>query len=142
MLRIMLLCLLAFFAAPALAIYKCDSQGKVSYGDEPCPGGQALNIGGTPPANADTAVAEKRTAQEKTRVKRLENERHKREAQDEKELQRAAHAAAAKQKKCALLARRQKWANEDAAAATGKSSAKARLKARRVAEQFDTDCRK
>jgi hypothetical protein len=142
MLRIVLLCLLASVAAPALAIFKCESNGRVTYGDAPCPGGKTVNIDSTAPINANAAaVAERQTAQEKTSLKRLENERHKREAREEKESQRVAHTAAAKQKKCSLLARRKKWADADAATATGKSSEKAKLKARRVAEQLDADCR-
>jgi hypothetical protein len=141
MLRFMLLCVLTSIAAPALAIYKCESNGRISYGEAPCPGGKTVDIGGTAAAGDNAGMAEKQTAQEKTRLKRLENERHKREAREEKELQRAAHAAAAKKKRCSLLTQRKQWAEADAAAATGKSSEKAKLKARRVAEQIDMDCR-
>lgn len=138
MVRVTLLFLLASFTAPALAIYKCESNGKVTYSDEHCPGGKVLDTGGAPVVDAD--VVARQAAQEKNRLKRLEHERHKLEAQEEKQQQRAAHAAAAKQKRCSLLDRRRKWADEDAAAATGKSHEKTKLKARRVAEQFDAEC--
>jgi len=137
MLRTMFLLLLGSLTAPAFAVYKCESNGTVTYSDQHCPGGKVLDTGSAP-ATGDTA---RQNAENKAQLKRLEHERHKREAQEEKEQQRAAHAAAAKQKKCSLLARRSKWANEDAPAATGKAREKTKLKARRVAEQFEAECK-
>ena len=134
--RMMFLFLLASFAAPAFAVYTCESNGTITYSDQQCPGGKVLDTSSAPAS--DTT---RQNAEDKAKLKRLEHERHKREAQEEKEQQRAAHAAASKQKKCSLLARRSQWANEDAAAATGKAKEKTKLKARRVAEQFEAECK-
>lgn len=141
MLRTVLLCLLVASSAPALALYKCKSGDTISYSDAPCPGGKVLDIGSSPSA-ADTAKARQQTAEEQKKLKRLENERRKHEAQEEKERQRIAYVNAAKQKRCALLARRKRWADEDVAKSAGKSNEKARLKVRRVTEQFEEECGK
>jgi hypothetical protein len=138
MLRTLLLLILATLAAPALAVYKCESGGKVTYSDEPCPGGKVMELGNTQPQ--DAAAMKKQLAEEKKKSSQLEKERHHREAVEEKERLRTAHTAAAKQKRCSLLARRKRWADEDVAATAGKSADRARLKARRVSEQFDAEC--
>jgi hypothetical protein len=141
MLRTVLLCLLVVFSTPALALYKCKSGDNISYSDEPCPGGKALDIGSSPSA-VDTAKARQQTAEEEKKLKRLENERRKHEAQEEKERQRVAYANATKQKRCNSLARRKRWAEEDTAKSAGKSNEKAKLKTRRIAEQFEEECGK
>lgn len=137
----LLLCIALPMSAPAFAVYKCVVDGKVGYSDTPCPEGRVSELASA--STGDTALAEsarKQAEQEKAALKRMENERHKREAKEEKEQQRAAAARAVRQKKCATLALRKKWADEDAAAATGKSADKTRRKARRAGEQFDVEC--
>lgn len=141
MLRTILLCLLVSLSAPALAVFKCKSANGVVYRDQECPGGTALPIDSNPDM-AEAAKAAQQTSQEKKQLQRLENERRRREAQEEKERQRAAHAYAVKQKRCATLARRKQWAEEDAAAATGKSIEKAKVKARRVTQVYEDECGK
>jgi hypothetical protein len=139
MLRTMLLCLLVSFSAPALALYKCKSGDSISYSDQPCPGaGEVLNT--TPHAATDTAAARKRLAEEQKQVRQLENTRRRKEAQEEKERQRAEHEHAVKQKRCKLLAQRKKWAEEDLSTSSGRSTERARIKARRVAEQMELEC--
>jgi hypothetical protein len=140
MLRTVLLCLLVFSSAPALALYKCKSGDKITYSDESCANGQTLDINTAP--FGDSAQARQQAAEQERKLKRLENERRKQEAQEEKERQRAAHAIAAKQKRCNTLERRKKWADEDLAKATGRSSDRAKIKLRRIAEQFDDECGK
>jgi hypothetical protein len=140
MLRTALICLLISFSTPALAIYKCKSGDRIVYSDQPCADGEVLSI--TAPTPGETAKAMQRTAEEQKRLKRLENEHRKQEAREEKERQRAAHTYAARQKRCTSLARRMQWANQDAAAATGKANERAKLKAQRVAQQFEDECRK
>ena len=129
---------LASVCAPAFAIYKCEADGAIFYSDEPCPAGKKLRVPGVPAGEAE--AARQRTEQEKLMVRRMENERAKEEAREEKERQRAAHAAEAKRKKCSALGRRMRWAEEDAAAAVGRNRDKARLKARRVAEVYQEEC--
>lgn len=128
------------WSVPSFAIYKCEADGKVSYSDEECTGGKTLDISNATPA--DAAESQQRLDREKRLLSRLENERQKQDARVEKERLRTAKANADQQKKCATLARRQKWADEDAALATGKSGEKARQRARRAAEQYDEACMK
>ncbi|MGH8808352.1 MAG: DUF4124 domain-containing protein, partial [Noviherbaspirillum sp.] len=118
MLRPFLLSLILCASAPAFAIYKCEAGGKVTYSDTPCAGGKVLDIDNAAPA--DAAQAGKLAAQDKNTLKRLEDERRKQEAQEEKAQQRAARADAARRQKCASLERRQWWADEYVAYATGK----------------------
>ena len=130
--------LLLSSSLPALAMYKCEDGGKISYSDTACAvNGREIDIA-VPPA--DAAGADKRLAREKSELKRLESDRHKREAREEKEQLRIAHAQASRKKKCDTLARRVKWAEEDAGLATGRAADKARRKARRMNEQYDGEC--
>lgn len=138
----LLACLCYGMSLHAHALYKCEAQGKVSYADTPCAGGKPLNLDEQPAASADAAEAAQRHARNKSELKRLEDTRRKRDAQDEKEQLRLARANRAKTKKCATLAQRQKWAQEDAAQASGKSAGKATVKARRAAETFELECGK
>lgn len=128
---------LALSTPAAFAVYKCETDSKFSYSDTPCPNGKTLDIASAPP---DTVSARQQGIQEKSALKRLENDRHKREAREEKEQQRAARAYANKQKKCAALARKKKWADEDLASVKLKSLEKAKRKSRRLAEQYDAQC--
>jgi hypothetical protein len=138
MLRAILLCFLVSLSAPALALYKCKSGDTITYSDQQCPGGEALNAGNPP---GDAAKARKQAAEEKKELHRLENARRRREAQEQKEQQRAAHEHAVKQKRCTLLAQRKRWADEDAFRSTGRSNENARVKARRLAEQIELECK-
>jgi hypothetical protein len=139
MLRTILLCFLVSFSVPAMALYKCKSGDSITYSDKPCAGGETLGIGNLPAA--DTLQARRQAAEEQKQLKRLENERRKRDAQDDKNRQRAMHDHAVKQKRCTSLALRKKWATESVAEATGKSSEKAKQKLRRAEEQFETECK-
>jgi hypothetical protein len=140
MLRTALLCLLVSFSAPALAVYKCRSGDTITYSETPCPGGVAINADSPSPAESERA--RQQAAQEQKHLRRLENERRKREAQEEKDRQRLDREYAVKQKRCTLLSQRKKWADEDASTAIGRSQEKAKVKARRVAEQLEMECGK
>lgn len=137
--RHMLTALMMLCTAPAFAIYKCESGGRVIYSDAVCINGKVLDINAAQPADADAAM--RHAAQEKRQAEQLERSRQKREASEEKEHKRAARAEAAQQKKCDTLARRQKWAEEDAASAAGRKADTARRKARRAAEEYLAECR-
>lgn len=141
MLRVLLIAVLVTLSAPALAAFKCDSGGKSTYSDIPCPGGKAIDIN-DPASASEAAKIRQQTAQESRKVKQLENTRHKREAREEREQQRAARAAAIKTRKCASLEQRKNWSHEDAARATGRAAEKTRLKARRADEKFQLVCAK
>ena len=122
---------------PAFAIYKCEVDGKFSYGDTPCPNGKAFDLAVSAP---DAATARQQASREKSVLRHLENDRHKREAREEKKQQQVARAYANRQKKCVALARRRKWADEDLASAKLKSIEKAKRKSRRLAEEYDAQC--
>lgn len=139
--RMLLIVLLLSFSMPALAVYKCEAGGTASYSDTPCPGGTIIDTGNTAPANADRQQAEQQLAQNKTEAERLRRERQRREAAEERQQRQLARAHAARQKKCAALALRQHWAEEDARQATGKAAPKAERKARRAAEKHALECR-
>lgn len=145
----MLLRLLAFSAllccaAPALALFKCESAGNVTYSDSPCTSGKTVELDDrtAKPAAADTSRARQQSAQEKKEATRLEADRHRREAKDGREQTQIARAAIAKRKKCTALAQRRKWSEEDAASASAKSIAKTQKKARRMAEKYEAECGK
>lgn len=124
---------------PAHAIYKCDADGKTSYSDSPCVGGQPMP---TPiaPDGRDAYLASERAAREKSEVLRMRNERERRNVTEESARQRAEAGRLAHQKKCKLLAMKKKWSEEDAASATLKQETKAKRKTRRQAEQYDLEC--
>ena len=134
----LLLLLMFAAAAPAWAVFKCESGGKVSYTDSPCDGGKVLDIDAREPA---AAAAERRhAAHERQQLKSLERERHKREAADERDLKKASRESVARHKKCAAHAQRQKLAREDVARATGLANEKARRKEQRVTDAYEAEC--
>jgi len=138
MIRALLLTLLLCAAMPAFAVYKCESGGKTVYSDAPCPGGREIEV--TPAA--DPAAAARTVARQKEEAERLSSARHKREAQEERAQQKQDRTAAAKRKKCASLALRRQWAEEDAAKAEPKAAPKAKKTARRAAEKHELECGK
>jgi hypothetical protein len=127
---------------PALAIYKCEANGKVSYSDVPCRGAQLLNMSEDSQTMLATQTAQQQLAQQKAQLKQLQSARHQRETREEKEQQKTARLAAAHEKKCKAMALRVKWSQEDAASANSRSQEKAKLKARRMTEQYKLECGK
>jgi hypothetical protein len=127
----------------AQTIFKCTLQGKVSYGAFPCAAGESVEIK-VPSAPSDLEGHVASLARQKDSADRLERERHKREAADEREQARAGRAAAVYRKKCGLLKLDVQWAAEDAVSASAdvanKAAAKARLKARRAAQKLALEC--
>jgi hypothetical protein len=142
MLRIVLLSLLVLICTPALAVYKCESGGTITYSDEPCRGGKVLELDNPASGKTPASSAEHQAALDKREARRLEKERHQREAIESKEQQRVAYVNATRQKRCASLALQKKWSEEDAAAATGRSVDRAMRKAQRSAEKYEAECGK
>jgi hypothetical protein len=136
----LLLLVLLTLSAPALAIYKCDSGGRTVYSDTPCSNGKgvALDINTRP--SGDPEDAQQKLSQEKQELRRIENLRQKQEAADLRERRKLYKASEVKKKKCADLALRKKWAEEDARSAHPKSEERARRTARRAAEKHDLEC--
>lgn len=138
-----LLISLLLLACPfsAMAVYKCESGRSVSYSDMPCTGGKSSTIDTAHNSVGPEAAAENPGLEsQKTTLQQLERTRHRREAREEKQAQKIARVRAARQKKCAGLAQRQKWREEDAAQAVGKTAERTRLKARRMAEAYRLEC--
>jgi hypothetical protein len=143
--NVVMLTVLTSLSTPALAIYKCEVDGKVSYSDAPCRDGKSRRMDEATwdtPSAPDVESAKGRAAREKNEVKQIEKARQQHEAQEEKDRQKLARADTGKRKKCADLALQQKWAEEDARAATGKSTEKARRAAYRRGEKFQMECGK
>lgn len=138
--RLLLIALTITCCTPAFAIYKCEANGQMSYSDVPCPGGKVIDDTSGKSSSTDANRARQQLAQQKNEAQQLANERHKREAIEEKQQRQNARSDAAKQKKCAASALHQKWAEEDAAKATGKAAPKALRKARRAAEKHELEC--
>lgn len=127
-------------ATPVWAVYKCNEAGGVRYTDIPCPGGDMIDIK-PPPAN--TAAAPKKAAQDRTALKQLETERRNKDRKNAQEQLRHARANAARQKKnkkCALLAQRQQWAEDDWRQADSKTKERARRQHRRATESHQREC--
>lgn len=123
-------CALLCSATPALAqVIKCVEDGKISYGSAPCTGGKDL-----PPV--DPATAQSNTAHLKAVGDQMARERHQREAQEERERQKAA----VHRRHCDRLRLRKKWSDEDAARASASQKAKAQRHARREAEVLALSC--
>lgn len=137
---LVLLAAMTCFSMPATALSKCESGGKVIYTDQPCATGKTVKYD-TPTAN-DRLAAERRLTADKRELQRIETERYREEAKVERSHARIVKAAAAGKKKCNALARRKRWADEDAASSAGKAADKARRKARRADEQFQEECGK
>lgn len=125
-------------STPALAVYKCEADGKITYGDTPCPGGKILET--AIPSSTDAREADRTAARERKALAKLENARHKREAAEERDLKSANRAAAAKQKRCDSFARRQKRADDVVRTSVGKANERAKMKARSIAEDYETAC--
>ncbi len=143
MISIAILALLTAYASAALALNKCEADGKITYTEAPCPGAKTLDTDNRPAA--DIASAKQRAAKEKTDLKRIEVQRAKSEAQQARTDQAAARLAKVQDRKaakCDKLALRKQWAEEDAAKASGKTQEKAKTRAHRAGQAYTLACRK
>jgi hypothetical protein len=136
-----LLSVLMAVSMPALAIFKCESQGQFTYTDVPCSGKQAQ----LPPAIApsDPDAARQRAASERSQVEHIEKDREKAQADLARQQQKKDKLALAQKKKCTLLALEKKWSEEDAAGASQLTIDKAtagRRRARQKAERYEAEC--
>ncbi len=138
---LMTIALAAFITAPAAAVHRCESGGKVSYSDLPCPGASRLKIDDAPPASrkpVETDASQQRQAAELARLQQL---RELRERQDQRIRDLAARGAAAREKKCRTLAMQRKWHEEDLRDASLKQEGNARKRLRRMEERYREECR-
>jgi hypothetical protein len=125
-------------AAGAQTIYKCTTNGKVSYGEQPCAAGKTTQLAVSPAPSGEQAAAA--LERDKARLAALQKERAAVNAREERERERSARAAASMRQKCDRLRLQVKWADEDAARAGKEAATAARLKARRQAEALAVQC--
>lgn len=130
----------AAFAAPAQSVYKCTLDGKISYGDTPCPAGAASSPMPAVPATPAGATASADLLRMQTESAALRKARQKTEEREALEAERAARRAAAQRKRCARLALTKRWADEDARGASPANLDKARLRAKRAGESLAVEC--
>lgn len=138
-----LLSLLMAVSMPATAVYKCESQGHVTYADVPC--GATQTALPPVPLPADSAAARQQAASERRQLAAIEKSQQAERVTSERERRRHKpdKAELAHKKKCTLLGLEQKWTAEDAASASHTVSEKTQgLKkaARRKAERYEAEC--
>lgn len=140
-----LLCATTLHTVHAQDIHKCIVDGKVSYGDTPCPAAatwaSTLAIPVAPRAEpAATAAAAASLARASKEAAALEKTRVARDEREAKLNARAAQVAATHERKCGKLRLNRQWADDDARRATAAAVDAARLKARRAAELLALEC--
>ncbi len=121
----------------ALAVYRCESDGKIIYTDLPC-NGTRLPPPDPAPRSTDDNDALRRERSELAKLQKLREQRERQESQI-RDL--AARGAAAREKKCRALALQLKWREEDLREATVDKTRSARTRARRAAEKYQSECR-
>ena len=139
----LLLSLLMAVSMPAMAVYKCVSEGRTTYTDIPC-GAVQLELRPVP-LPADAATAKQRAAAERRQLASIESHQEAERVARQREQQRHKQdkGELLHKKKCTLLGLEKKWSAEDAASVSRTISEKTQsLKktARRKAERYDTEC--
>ncbi len=130
----------ALAAAPAQAqVYKCTAGGKVTYSQTPCERGTETVLP-TPAAPTPGPDAAKDLQRMQRESKKLEQQRLKREALQEREDARLDRAAGVRRQKCDKLRLERKWADDDVRRAPPQAVEGARLKAARAAERLAVEC--
>ncbi|MDQ2820505.1 MAG: DUF4124 domain-containing protein [Pseudomonadota bacterium] len=121
-------------------MYKCSTDGKVSYGDRPCTNatGTATEMKVAAPERDMETMA--RMARQIALAQQLTNRDDARALREEQAAERAQRSAASRKVKCDRLRLRQRWANEDVRAAAPKKGAAASIKARRQMENMALEC--
>ncbi|MEN3276736.1 MAG: hypothetical protein V7631_2526 [Massilia sp.] len=120
-------------------VYKCVTDGKVSYGEHPCARGATTTLA-VPATPTDAAVATARLARDKARLAQLEKRRNAQAVLNERERARTARSAATLRQKCERLRLKSRWADEDLQRAGREAKNAARLKAQRQAEVLAVEC--
>lgn len=137
----LLLSFLMAVSMPALAVFKCESHGQVTYTNVPC-GGKQVELP-PPSAPSDPAAARQLAASERRLLERIEKDREKARAELARRRQQEDKLALAHKKKCTLLALETKWSAEDAAGASRSKidrAGVARRRARQKVERYEAEC--
>jgi len=138
-----LLSLLMAVSMPAMAVYKCESQGRITYTDIPC--GTTQTALPPLPYAADAAAARQQAASERRQLAAIEKSQQAERVANDREQQRHKRDKTdiAHKKKCRLLELESKWSAEDAAAGSHTVSEKThdlKKAARRKAERYEAEC--
>jgi len=127
-------------------VYKCRVDGKLSYSDRPCPGGQGETLAPLPAGipvgdTAGVGTGDSRTLLE---LEQLRTERAKQEAIENREARaqaRAGHVRIRQVERCQKLQLQHKWLEEDLArAGTPARQAAARTRLQRQAQSMAVEC--
>lgn len=136
-------------ALPAFAAttYRCEVDGKVTYGDAPCPlGRQSTLVVDDPRSADDRADAARRLSTDHAQVRELDRERAKQAADDARgaaaQARRVAADRARRTKACARLARQAASARDASDLAGPSDQQKTRLKAQRADEELAAVCKR
>ena len=136
--------LLLIALQPSYATFKCtETGGRIIYTDVACFGGRQLPVTDLrEPATlqADRIAAVQRAAGEKAQLDGFQALRWKSERANERQRQRTASTTFVNRKKCAGLALRKKWLQEDVIVASRKTSARKKQKFSRLTEKFTLEC--
>lgn len=129
----------------ANSVYKCPESGRITYRDTPCAGAILLEAP-VKPAPTDIAAAEIRAFREKAALLRLEGRLAGQAAMPALARRSSQQRPAAHEPACSTLALRMKWSAEDGELRRSTTHANARTSsiagrhARRLAEQYTSEC--
>ncbi len=142
--RLLLALPLLLCTLPAWAVYKCESNGQVTYSDAACANGKPVVIDDTRGVKNPAPVAaakDKAVQQRLDKSRAAEDKRLTRQREKQERAEARAKLVAEKQKrKCAQLAQRKAWAEDDLRNAPAKTMEKARRKSQRAAENYRAEC--
>lgn len=129
-------------SAPAQTIYKCSTNGKVTYGGQPCSAGTQATLDVPPPPPPDPELKE-RLSRQKALAESLEKERRDAAVQAAKAARPVTAARVSpQQQRCEKLRLQLKWAEADLRKAAGPATKALRLKVERQAEALAVECQR
>ena len=135
-----LLCATAL-SSHAQDIHKCTIDGKISYGDRPCPAtATAVSVLTAPAAPPPDARAAGSLARARKEAQAREKARLAREDKQDRADTKAAQAAGVQRRKCDKLRLNRQWADDDVRRATAATIDTARIKAQRAADSLAVEC--
>lgn len=135
---------LACFSLNAHAVYRCHNGSAVSYSDSPCKTGRSVDISEKVQdrvSPADATESKQRLLRQQKYLGEVNAEIRKDELAAERRKKKEAQEKARLEKKCALLALRSKWAQEDVTVASMRTQAAAKRKAARAEERYLLSCK-
>lgn len=144
LIRILPFLVLVTAASATHAMYRCQDGSSVTYTDSPCASGTSSDIRDKVKDQvlpADANEARQRLARQQQFLGQASAEQLKEQQSAERLQKKEALARAARDRRCADLALRRKWAQEDAELATMRTKAAAQRKAVRAGERYDISCK-